>query len=484
MRINQLKKLKVSTNGRFLTDSDDIPFFWLGDTAWTIANNLKRAQVKKYFRNRTEKGFTIIQIVALDPETNENMQNAYGEIPISGKKPFQFNERYFEYLDEIIDLAGEMGLYIALLPAWGQLLTGDNWAGQHFDVLMNEENSFEYAEWIGRRYRNRNHIVWVLGGDRHPIHLGIDYMQAWRNMAEGLALGVLGKRLYWNKPDESWKDILITYHPTYSDDPPVFSSSHWFRDDCWIAFNMMQSGHRDMVRNYDQVYYDYHILPPKPIIDGEPNYEDMPCVTCDGIKLHSDWNVRKRAYWSLLAGAFGHTYGHSSIWCMIDEKRKTEILKYTWSEAMDRPGALQMTFLKNLLLSRDFFNSVPDQTLVGYLDNYLDIRQQARRGVDGRFAIIYLTSGGSVDIYLEKLSGRHLVGWWFNPRDGKVYDQKGKSTNQPFFETDEKSKRKFTSPDHGYAKDWVLVIDDDAFGFPIPGAKYSVPFVKTRNQRI
>ena len=54
--------------------------------------------------------------------------------------------------------------------------------------------------------------------------------------------------------------------------------------------------------------------PIKPVIDGEPSYEDIP------IGLHFPegprWqasDVRRYAYWDVFAGAFGHTYGHNAI---------------------------------------------------------------------------------------------------------------------------------------------------------------------------
>ncbi|MDD3403473.1 MAG: DUF4038 domain-containing protein [Hespellia sp.] len=40
------------------------------------------------------------------------------------------NERYFAYLDWILDKAEEYGFYVLLLPVWGQLVVGENWMGQ------------------------------------------------------------------------------------------------------------------------------------------------------------------------------------------------------------------------------------------------------------------------------------------------------------------------------------------------------------------
>ena len=102
------------------------------------------------------------------------------------------NENYFRYLDRILDKAEEYGFYVLLLPVWGQLVVGDDWAGGVYEKTVTEDNACAYARWIGDRYKNRANILWCLGGDRMPIHKGVDYKNVWRRMAEGLAKGLTG----------------------------------------------------------------------------------------------------------------------------------------------------------------------------------------------------------------------------------------------------------------------------------------------------
>ncbi|HHX62102.1 MAG TPA: DUF4038 domain-containing protein, partial [Epulopiscium sp.] len=52
-------KLKVSENGRYLTNGEK-PFFWMGDTAWLLLDNLSLEETYIYLKNRKEKGFNII----------------------------------------------------------------------------------------------------------------------------------------------------------------------------------------------------------------------------------------------------------------------------------------------------------------------------------------------------------------------------------------------------------------------------------------
>ena len=65
---------------------------------------------------------------------------------------------------------------------------------------------------------------------------------------------------------------LMTFHP-----PGGNGSSTWFHEDDWLDLNMRQNGHSpEFTGRYDNTHKDYERTPPKPVIDGEPLYEDHP----------------------------------------------------------------------------------------------------------------------------------------------------------------------------------------------------------------
>ena len=458
---SSLPRLRISKDKHYLETEEGTPFFWMADTAWTIAGHLKREEVEYYLDNRKEKGFNGIQIVALDPETNPEMRNAYGDKALVGDDVLKPNEPYWEYLDEIIARAARKGFYVLLLPAWGELIVGDDWFDGIFPKRITEENAEQYGYWIGRRYADYTNILWCLGGDRHPVHRGEDYRMVWRKLAQGIGQGATGKELKWDKTSKVWERILITYHPTISDDPDAFSSSFYFPEEPWMAFHMLQSGHREYVRNYAAIGAEYHKAGHKPIWDGEPNYEDWKITVIPGEKprYHDAWNVRKRAYWSLMAGAFGHTYGNACVWCMTDEARKDgDVLTYTWKEALNRPGATQMQYLKRIMDTSNFFASEPCQEMLGRLDNYLDIRKTCRRTPDGRYAMIYFTSGGTEPVEFSFLSGTQIEARWYNPRDGKFYNLEGKESKTAQIIINRKQREYFSTPSEGRGMDWILIL--------------------------
>ena len=246
--------LKVSKNGRYLEDKNDKPFLYLGCTAWELFHKLNREEATEYLTNRKEKGFTVIQAVVLAEQDGLRKPNFYGDSALIAFDPTKPNEKYFEHVDFIVNKAEELGLYIGMLPTWGDKVP--NSIGGEGPVIFTTENARKYGEYLGQRYKDKP-IIWILGGDR--IVDSDTAFLIWKNMAEGLKAGDQGKH-------------LISYHPR-----GVYSSSYWLHNEDWIDFNMYQSAH---FHRYQKVYelamHDYCLLPVKPIVEAEPAYEDIP----------------------------------------------------------------------------------------------------------------------------------------------------------------------------------------------------------------
>ena len=176
-------RLKVSDNRRFLVKADGKPFFYLGDTAWELFHRLTREDAERYLKDRAAKGFTVIQAVVLAEEDGLRVPNAYGHTPLFDNDPPQPNEDYFRHVDWVVNKAAELGLYVGMLPTWG-----DKW-NKKWGVgpeIFSPENAAAYGEWLGRRYRNKP-IIWILGGDR-PVETDRQ-REILRAMARGLRRG-------------------------------------------------------------------------------------------------------------------------------------------------------------------------------------------------------------------------------------------------------------------------------------------------------
>jgi len=148
-------QLEVSGNGRWLQYTDGKPFFYLGDTAWELFHRLNREEADRYLANRAVKGFTVIQAVALAEQDGLNIPNAYGHTPLIDLDPTKPdakegpNNDYWDHVDYIVDKAEEHGMFVGLLPSWG-----DKWQSIRGGIgpkIFDAENARIYGEWLGNR---------------------------------------------------------------------------------------------------------------------------------------------------------------------------------------------------------------------------------------------------------------------------------------------------------------------------------------------
>jgi len=428
--------LRVSANHRFLEQADGTPFFYLGDTAWELFHRLSTADATRYLDDRAAKGFTVIQAVVLAELDGLNTPNAEGQRPFVDNDPARPNEAYFRHVDTVVQLARERGLFIGMLPTWGDKVTKAWGLGP---VIFNAVNARAYGKWLGARYRRQPNILWILGGDRDPK--GVE--NVWRAMASGLKEGDGGSH-------------LMTYHPQGGQ-----TSSTLLHNEPWLDFNMLQSGHhkRD-IDNYAMVAHDYALTPVKPVLDGEPRYENHPINWKPENGWFDEWDVRQGAYWAVFAGAFGHTYGCHDIWQMkTPEREPVGSARGVWRESLRLPGSAQVGYLRRLMLSRPFFSRVPDASLIVAGQNEGAGHLQATRG-DG-YAMVYTPLGAPFTVNVAALGAAQVKAWWWDPRGGKA-DLAGVF--------DGSSQREFVPPgEHGRGHDWVLVLDNAARGFPEPG---------------
>jgi hypothetical protein len=166
--------------------------------------------------------------------------------------------------------------------------------------------------------------------------------------------------------------------------------------------------------------------------DGEPIYENTPDAVwtvkhINGPRAGVD-AVRRKAYWSVFSGACGHTYGHNDVYGFFTPAFPGQVLSLRtdpsgpgqrgdWREALPAPGATQMRHLRRLIESRPFLTQVPDRSLLATretspLDHLVALRGEG-------YALVYTPTGKPFRVRLDKLNGREVQAWWFDPRTGE-----------------------------------------------------------------
>ena len=397
-------RLKVSDNHRYLIHENGTPFFWLGNTAWLISERLTRDEVEYYLVNEHRAGYNVEQIQVINSIPTFNIYGHQANDASFDMWKFSKKDQYgyWEHLDYIVDFAASQGIYIAMDCIWGSQIN-----------KMTTEKAAKYGKFLGERYKNKPNIIWMIGGDV----LGDKGTASWDALAKAI-----------RKADPNH---VMTFHPRGRT-----TSSRWFADRDWMDFHMFQSGHRRYGQrngdgdytikdnteedNWRYVDLTWNGNPQKPVIDGEPSYEDIPQGLHDFTAPRwMDYDVRRYAYWAVFAGCFGHTYGHNSIMQFIKPGLLASFgAEKPWWDAMKDPGYNQMKYLKWLILAFPFEERIADQSVIAGQNGERYDRNIATRGND--YLLVYNYSGKPMQLDLSKISGAKKNVWVMNPSDGTL----------------------------------------------------------------
>ena len=423
-----MKRLKVHPSGQFLMWDDGSPFFCLADTAWELFHRLDREETEKYFNTRAKQGFNAVQAVALSEFDGVTVPNKYCRLPLKFTDGIpdptlpdtDGGYDYWEHMEYAVKLAADRDIFIILLPTWGDKFNKLWGKGPE---IFTPENAYIYGKQIAERFKKYWNIIWMLGGDRPldtPLH---------KKITDEMGRGI----------SETDPDHLITFHP-----PGETSSADFVSKKTYIEFNTVQSGHGlGGWESYLLLRRTKELEPAKPFMDSEPRYEDHPA--CFKPEHGCYWNaqdVRNNAYWDMCEGVCGHTYGNHCIWGFNDSAG--DYFPFVWQDALEHEAANQIGFLKQLRLSRPFFEFRPAPELVCD-DAAVGAHIAAGRGND--YAYIYTPQGQPIRANLELLGGKIIRSSWFDPRTGK----------ESVFKLFPPKQVLFVPPSFG--DDWLLILE-------------------------
>lgn len=426
--------IRLAPDGQGFQTSAGKPFFWLGDTGWLLFVKCTREDAIRYLDARKKQGFNLVQVMVL--HDLPNTVNVYGDsalrkldiaqpIVTEGSRPEDANQYdYWDHVEFIIREAGKRNMQMALVPMWGS------------NIKIGKPTAFQiktYADFISKRLGHLHNIIWLNGGDVSPA----DAMDLW---------DLMGKTIKQNDARH-----LMTYHPRGR-----YSSSEWFHTAPWLDFNMFQSGHKSYAQdtsakdkyhfgedNWMHVIKDLGLAPHKPTLDGEPSYENIPHGLHDSMdRRWTAQDIRRYAYWSVLAGASGFTYGENAVMQFhhLGDKDANFGVNQPWEAALYSPGAKQMQYLFSLvqLFGSNHWRQV-QSAIVENGNRY----ERVAAAASADMAVMYSFTGKPFTIDLSQLPVKPLKSaYWLDPSTGKkqkanidlngsittVYPQQMKST--------------------------------------------------------
>ena len=431
--------LRIAPDGRSFQQADGTPFFWLGDTAWLITQKLNREEVRTYFENRRDKGFNVVQCCVVqflnDKSFNGSaavLGNDISKLAVTPGSdptdPTQYD--YWDHVDYVVDTAAANGIYVAIAPVWSHMVRR---------TPLTAAQVRPYIEALAARYKDRPNVLWLNGGSAR----GTENADVWQ---------VIGETLKRQNPAQ-----LVSFHPFGRS-----VTTEWFKDAPWLDFHLFTSGHRRYNqdtegRQYGEDNWRYVLEacaadPRRPVLDGEPAYENTP----QGLHKPSEpyWtadDARRYAWWSVFAGAAGHTFGENSVRqvYIASEAKPASGARGFIMQRLETDGARQMRHVKDFIQSRPAGPRLHDPSvLVGEQGERYD-RVMVTRG--DTWLAAYTYTGRTFSLRLSGLQATVLKSSWLNPRTGERLElgiHRGTETVS------------FNPPgEPAPGNDWVLVLD-------------------------
>jgi hypothetical protein len=403
-------KLKIDSSKRFLVRADGSPFVWIGDTFW-LFSKLTREQRLQLLDDRQSKGFNVVMI-------RVGMGNEKVDEPIGFNENLEPIESHFQEIDHLVREANKRGMYVAIATGWWQIV-------EDFD----EKALYRFGKFIGDRYKDNDNIIWLGAGESggHRRRSELDFERV-KYLVQGIRDGDTG-------------DKLLTLHADFqrgtslSQMTSLVDFDNWQTSQWCCPDELPRKDNRNWTV-WDAIAFDYAQSPTKPTLDIEAWYEN---TNLGGGTPASPYNIRRRAYFSMLAGGFGHSYGGSGVWDATSD----------FSQALQLEGSTQIGYLSQFFhaLGSDFLKLRPNQAMVvkGQSSNY-DQHLQATSANDGSYALVYTAGTSKFALNLDQLSADSVSVMWFNPRTTALIKENAVTRD---------SLVSFATPDK---EDWVLVL--------------------------
>ncbi|MGQ9619970.1 MAG: apiosidase-like domain-containing protein [Bacteroidales bacterium] len=461
-------RLHVHNNSWNLADENGKPVFLLAETAWGLVRNLSREDADFFLKVRRSQRFNAVAFVCLNPPNSKNYygKKAFYEVngraditrPLitSGNNPADTSQYdYWDHLDYVLKKIHDLGMYAIVLPNWGTAVTSSRGVSGPEGHLVNRNNAYKYAFWLGDRYKMYPNIIWMLGGDVSAVYGEYDFRCVFRLMAEGLADGKNGKF----SPDGSadYSGMLISYHP----EKLALQSSDWFHNDEWLSFNSIQNWPELLIPCLQE---ELKISPAKPTWVFEGRYEGYHRFNYSPDQW-GDWQVRQQAWQTAFSGAMGFTYGHESVLGFGKDGSD-------WKSLLYSKGAQSIThFAKfiNYVDPANMLNLISGNLLIegneGFAGRIASDRITCARNVNGDFAMFYSACGRSITVKMRELkSDAPLFAWMYNPKTGNWYAGGRETPDSRIYRSNIKAGADapditFDFPgEPSFGNDWVLVL--------------------------
>ena len=386
-----------------LSYADGTPFFFTACTAWNGALKSTEEEWEKYLNHRVQNNYNVIQFVTTQWRGAEKDQ--YGEVAFTGSGKISLNPDFFKHIDKKVDRINAHGLVAAPVLLWALPVgTGREFSPGYY---LPDAEAILLAKYMVARYGG-NQVIWFLGGDGQYTD---EYEQRWKT---------IGREVF----GEMEHPGVVAQHPR---------GSSWigeiYKEEHWLDIVGYQSSHNNEQRVVDWINKgpmanQWDKLPPRPLINLEPNYEEI------GFRITAE-DVRNASYWSVFATPLaGITYGANGIWPWI--QKEGDLVENhgnpggkgptPWYESIDFPGSMQIGYLSGFIQQFKWWKFKPASDLLMEQPGDETFNHFIPVVADDDLSTILAYTPVQQEIHIRNLKGNDYTGRWFDPIEGEYQE--------------------------------------------------------------
>ncbi len=449
----------TSYGKKYMTYDDGTPFFYLGDTHWSLGDETVD-MVKTICTKRSQQGFTVMQSEPIG--ATFDFTNGIDESDIPGLNDY----------DEKFKIIAENGLVHAnaefFFPAYMSVLIDNNggYSSEKITVkngrkeeTVNDisDSAKKYLEKITRYWVARYSaypVMWTLGQEvdrdfyynrgehngwnyiNNPYKLVAEYIYKYDGYSHPLSAhqeNSGGTVAYGNGKtvNESLKSYCSSYPSSFRD----VEAHNWYAAQWSPDF----TGQSSQEKEKDYWYNSQG----KPVI----NYEGRYCYLWT-----KNFGSRMQGWASYLSGMFGYGWGAHDTWSYlniygededsydgIDTITSEEKINATWRDSLEYPSSYQMGYMKKFFTSFDWWNLIPRFNNRFYFSRSPGVFEYTASNQDNSEMVIYFYSFSDNSVG-ENPNGNEYTGCmtgkigglepgtkykyrWFNPVTGEFSEE-------------------------------------------------------------
>lgn len=424
----------TSAGEKYFTYNDGTPFFYLGDTHWSLGDETAE-MVKIITAKRAEQGFTVFQSEPIG--ASFDMTDGITDADIAG----------FLSYDEKFDIIANAGLTHAnaefFFPAYMSNLINNH--GGFSDTLLTDGDTSGYdLSDTAKDYLKKAARYWVARYGAYPVmwtlgqETDADFYASDTNHPE------------WNSANNPYK-LLAEYIAEYDcyDHPlsahqenagKTTATNSVFNDvkeHNWFAAQWSPS--KTGKCNYEITRDYWYNSCGKPVIDYEGSYCGL---------WTKNYGARMQGWVAYLSGMYGYGWGGHDTWSYLniyDEENDSsdgvdtitseEKKAATWETSLEYESSYQVGYMRNFLETTGWYNLIPRFDDSTYFVPCTDVYSVFASNEDNTEGVIYFYSFTDASIGEKpnaKLFGGVLTGTignlvpngkysyeWFNPVTGE-----------------------------------------------------------------